>query len=461
MVSGSRSASVVICGAGIAGISAAYFLACRVGVKDVVIVDPLDPFSLTSDKSSEAYRNWWPDPAMVRLMNRSIDLLEGLAEECGNCFHLNRRGYLYVTADQRRAKRMLETARQVSENGGGPLRVHSGKEGEAAGKADYEPAHEDGYAQKADGADLLLDPGLIREHFPYLTHRAVAALHVRRAGWLSAHQYGQLLLERAKAAGVRLERGRVAGVETGQGGVRAVLLEDGSRIRTSIFVNAAGPFVKDVGRMLGVDLPVYSEVHLKAMLRDTQGVIPREAPLVIYADPQRLSWTAEEKEALEAEEDLRYLLEELPAGAHFRPEGGAGSPIVLLLWDVHSRKVEPVFPLPIDPEYQEIALRGLVSLAPGLDVYLERSQKPNIDGGYYTRTVENRPLIGPMPVKGSFVIGALSGYGIMASAAAGELLAGWISGTEMPGYAKEFTLERYEKPGYLEGLAFLEEDGQL
>jgi glycine/D-amino acid oxidase-like deaminating enzyme len=79
-------ADVVICGAGIAGISAAYHLAARQGIKDVLLVDDRPPLTLTSDKSTEAYRNWWPGPddAMVRLMNRSIDLLEELAGGTGS-----------------------------------------------------------------------------------------------------------------------------------------------------------------------------------------------------------------------------------------------------------------------------------------------------------------------------------------------------------------------------------------
>ncbi|RPI81998.1 MAG: FAD-binding oxidoreductase [Chloroflexi bacterium] len=450
----SDTADVVICGAGIAGISAAYFLACRAGVKEILIVDPRDPLSLTSDKSSEAYRNWWPDPAMVQLMDRSIDLMEELADECGNCFHMNRRGYLYVTTNRAGAEALLENAEEISKAGSGPLRVYSGEPGEPS----YVPHQEHGYAQDLAGADLLLNPDLIQNHFPYLTKNAVAALHVRRAGWLSAQQFGQYLLDQARSAGVKLERGKVAGVEIEHGRVQAVVLEDGRRIRTNIFVNAAGPNLKDVGSLTGVELPVYSEIHLKAMLRDTQEIIPRDAPLVIYADRQMLNWTPEEKQALESENDLRFLLDELSAGGHLRPEGGSSSPIVLLLWDYHGQIVEPAFPIPIDPEYQEIALRGLVSLVPGLNVYLERSQKPNVDGGYYTRTVENRPLIGPMPIEGSYVIGALSGYGIMVSAAAGELLAAWITGGKLPDYAHEFALERYDRPGYLEGF---EEDGQL
>jgi glycine/D-amino acid oxidase-like deaminating enzyme len=82
------------------GISAAYHLTTRHGVQDVILVDERPPLTLTSEKSTECYRNWWPGPgdAMVSLMNRSIDILEELAHESDNVFHLSRRGYLFVTA---------------------------------------------------------------------------------------------------------------------------------------------------------------------------------------------------------------------------------------------------------------------------------------------------------------------------------------------------------------------------
>ena len=94
-------ADVVICGAGIAGIAAAHALAVTHGVANVVLVDERPPLTLTSDKSTEAYRNWWPGPddAMVRLMNRSIDLLEQWSDASGDRFLMNRRGYVYATAD--------------------------------------------------------------------------------------------------------------------------------------------------------------------------------------------------------------------------------------------------------------------------------------------------------------------------------------------------------------------------
>jgi glycine/D-amino acid oxidase-like deaminating enzyme len=52
-MSGSTSAEVVVCGAGIAGISAAHELAVRRGVRGVVLVDERPPLTLTSDKSTE------------------------------------------------------------------------------------------------------------------------------------------------------------------------------------------------------------------------------------------------------------------------------------------------------------------------------------------------------------------------------------------------------------------------
>ena len=57
-----RTADAVICGAGIAGIATAYHLTVGHGLRRVLLVDPRPPLSLTSDKSTECYRNWWPGP---------------------------------------------------------------------------------------------------------------------------------------------------------------------------------------------------------------------------------------------------------------------------------------------------------------------------------------------------------------------------------------------------------------
>src|SRR5438552_16905484 len=121
----SAAAEIVICGAGIAGIAAAFELVVRRGQHDVVLVDERPPLSLTSDKSTEAYRNWWPGPdaSMVQLINHSIDRLEALARDCGNIFRLNRRGYVYATADPSPIAAFRQAAESAAAQGAGPLRV--------------------------------------------------------------------------------------------------------------------------------------------------------------------------------------------------------------------------------------------------------------------------------------------------------------------------------------------------
>src|SRR5688572_15748586 len=142
-------AEIVIAGAGMAGVAAAHQLAVREGVKGVVLVDPREPLSLTSSKGTEAYRNYWPGPddTMAGFMNRSIDLLEALDRETGHAFELNRRGYVFLTADPAEAER---------------LRRHGS------------PTMQ------------FFDRGsLIRQRYPFITDRVRAILHVRRAGFMN------------------------------------------------------------------------------------------------------------------------------------------------------------------------------------------------------------------------------------------------------------------------------------
>jgi glycine/D-amino acid oxidase-like deaminating enzyme len=457
------TADVVVCGAGIAGIAAAYWLAVRHGIRHVALVDERPPLSLTSDKSTEAYRNWWPGPddAMVRLMNRSIDLLEDLAAGSDNAIRLNRRGYVYATGEAAGAARLRAAGEAAAAAGAGPLRVHDG----GPGGPGYRPAAPEGYRGEPEGADLLLDPALIARHFPYLSPRTVALLHARRCGWLSGQQLGMLLLEGARARGARLLPARVTGVDVAGGrvaGVRLAAPEGPGRIATGCFVDAAGPLVGDVARLLGVHLPVVSEPHRKLAFEDVRGAVPRDAPLLIWDDPQALDWDEETRAALAAAEATAWLTRPLPAGAHLRPEGAsAGSRTVLALWACRSAGGPPAFPLPEDPLFPELALRGTATLVPGLRAYLDPLPRGVVDGGYYTRTPENRPLVGPLPVEGAHVLGALSGFGLMAACAAAELLAAHVTGAALPAYAPAFAPARYDDPGYRQRLAGWGDTGLL
>lgn len=454
------TADVVICGAGIAGIAAAYFLTVRQKIGRVVIVDEGPPLALTSDKSTECYRNWWPGPGdtMVRFMNRSIDLLEELAHQSQNAFLMNRRGYVFLTGNEATAREMAITAQEVSQLGAGQLRLHPGPQ-------PYIPHAPHSFTDQPAGADLILDGEMIRQIFPFVTPQVKAMLHTRRCGWLSAQQLGIYLLEQAKAAGLSFIPGRVTAIEQRGNRVTAVKISgrDGTfqTIATPCFVNAAGPLINQVAGLLDLQLPVSNELHGKIAFNDHQRLVPRDVPLMIWNDPLTLPWSKEEAADLASDPELAWLLNQFPAGVHFRPEGIGSSNILLILWTYDVAVQEPTWPLHFDDYYPEVVLRGLSRMIPTLENYFGNPGRAYVDGGYYCKTRENRPLIGPLPVDGAYISGAYSGYGIMAACAGGELLAATVSGRNIPDYAPAFHLSRYDNPAYQTVLANWGASGQL
>ncbi|RDI62210.1 NAD(P)/FAD-dependent oxidoreductase [Microvirga subterranea] len=451
------SPRVVICGAGIAGIAAAYYLAVECGLDHVTLVDEGHPLSLTSDKSTEAYRNWWPGPdwTMTAFMNRSIDLIEGIARATDNRINLNRRGYVFATADRDKIPFLETMAKSAEERGGGPTRFHD------TPQSPYEPSPERGFEGAPTGADVITDTSLIRRHFPFLAPETVALAHARRAGWLSAQQLGMVMLEAVRARGVGFVKGRVVGFDTAGGRVRAVHVDQQGE-RTTLpathAVLAAGPMQAEMAGMIGVDLPIRAERHFKVSFADTLGGMPRNAPMLIWLDEQRLPWSDEERAALAADEEAQWLLGEFPAGVHGRPDGATST---LVLFNHHGDAVDPVFPLPEPAYYAEIALRGMSTMVPGLKVYNGETPRPYIDGGYYMRTQENRPLIGPVAVEGAYISCAYSGFGVMASCAGGELIARYVTEAPLPDYAPAFLLSRYHDPAYAALLERWGDGGQL
>jgi sarcosine oxidase subunit beta len=404
-----RVAQVVIVGAGIAGVSAAYHLAVRHGVEGIAIVDPRPPLTLTSDKSTECYRNWWPDAPMVGLMNRSIDILEELSTETD--FGLNRNGYLFVTANLDRLRALTGQAEEVS-----------------------------GFGADAD----VLGASELSSRFGFLTENAVGALMVPRAGWFRVRDLGSWMLDRSRDAGARLVPAEVTSIERDRVG-----LSDGGSIVAPTVVIAAGPMSREVAAMAGVDLPLFSELHRKVAFKDHLGVIPRDAPMTIWSDDQTIPWSEEERAELDSM-GRHDVLGRMPMYCHFRPEGGADSPWILALWEYEGGTMEPRWPLRDDPLYPEVVIRGLNTMIPGLDVYRDRLPESHVDGGYYTKTSENKPLIGPTDVGGIHLLVGLSGFGVMASSGAADLLARHITGAELPDYADAFSVGRYDDPDYLD-----------
>ncbi|MEZ4673315.1 MAG: FAD-dependent oxidoreductase [Caldilineaceae bacterium] len=152
---------IVICGAGIAGIATAYYLAKDQGITDVIVIDHA-PLSQTTAKSGENYRNWWPYPPLVDFTNRSIDLMEGLAAETANHFQMHHNGYLYVSMCEDVESLIAQLEQTYSSSAAGLLRSHHG----VTNSTLYDPLLDDHYVDKPTGADILTDQTTIRRWFP-------------------------------------------------------------------------------------------------------------------------------------------------------------------------------------------------------------------------------------------------------------------------------------------------------
>ena len=196
---------------------------------------------------------------------------------------MNRRGYVFLTGDPRRIPELEKEAEAVAGLGGGALRIHHDRES-------YVPSQPEGLQPDLTGADLVLDTETIARLFPFLTDDTAAMLHVRRCGWMDVPSLGRWMLDRIASRGGRIVRDRITTVDTRNNQVTSVRLASGSTIETGKLVLAAGPMVQEAGRMLDLDIPVFMELHGKIIVEDTAGILPPDAPMLIWTDPVELVW---------------------------------------------------------------------------------------------------------------------------------------------------------------------------
>ncbi|EOD17994.1 hypothetical protein EMIHUDRAFT_95826 [Emiliania huxleyi CCMP1516] len=366
---GRRSYDAVVCGAGIAGVSCAHYLA-RSGAS-VLLVDSRPPLSHTSSLSTECYRNFFPGSVpLTAFMQRSVDLLEERAAECDNAFGLNRRGYWFLSAS------------------------------------------EEGAAQHALA---LSDPGLAScggvSHFSDASH-GLRYRHDAPTGAAAA----------AAAAG--------GGGGGGGDGPAAMLFSGREAARdagaaTLIPSSLQGVRTASDGQVEGALLSVPGESEpLEAVLRDDLSAVPGDAPMVVWTDPATL---------------CRFHLRPYPGKPHS----------LLMLWEaIHADVAVPREP-PEEAElrgslFAELTLRALSRAVPALGGYLgeDGSMTANVSVGGGGGGPEGAGGGGP---RGAYMCAGLSGYGIMAANAAGELLA-------KHAYAAGFLPERWESEEYRRGV---------
>jgi glycine/D-amino acid oxidase-like deaminating enzyme len=415
---------IVICGAGIAGAAAAYYLSRADSGQRILVLDRQPPLSLTTARSGENFRAFWPQECMAQLCQRSIALMEHLADDTGETFNMKYSGYEYVT--RQRGRNLFDHL-----------------------------AHSPGLTRLSDHAQ-------IRNSRPYLDPSVCEVVRDERAGSIDVNAMGSLLLRQARISGVTILRGDIQRLEHIPGTgfiVESETDQDRQAIRTDKLLLAAGPFNKQLAAHLGVELPFSNYLQRKIVLPDPDGLIPGDMPFTILADAQSLNWDDEEQSLIRQDPEYTWLLDEFPAGLHIKPEPGCR---IKLGWAYNRLAQQPLSEPPDDPDFASVVMRGASQFIPSLKQYVESMPTPVVSfSGYYSRTEENWPLIGPVGPPGLYTIGALSGFGTMAACAAAELCTNHMNLTELPAYARWFHPDRYDDPMVREAISLAGSDGQL
>ena len=347
-----RSAAVVIIGGGVMGASLAYHLTLR-GQRDVLLLERGDLFGQgATGKCAGGIRFQFASEINIRLSLLSIPMLERFEEELEQPIGLHHCGYLFVltrSADVEVFRRNVALQRSL----GVPTEW---LEGDEVRRRLPLLRLDDALAGTFNARDGLCDPS------------SVVNGYIR-----GARQLGASCLTNVEVTGCRLANDRVSTVVTSLGEVEA-----GS------VVNAAGPFAAEVGRMLGLELPIVP-LRRQMLVTTPLAEVPPGFPFVI----------------------------DFATGLYFHREGpgiltGMANPNesvgiderVDLAWEqVHLEEAARRFPL--------LAQAGLAHHWAGL----------------YEMTPDAHPLIGRLePLQNAYAVAGFSGHGFMHGPAAGLLL---------------------------------------
>ena len=233
----SKTADIVILGAGVMGTAIAFHLAKRKAGK-IVVIDKGHVAQGGSGRSSALIRMHYSYPPEVQLALVSLHLFEHWRDAVGEDGDFRKTGFVRIVhpGETERLKLNVEMQRQLGVNVKLIDRVEL-KELEPDWTVDevelaaYEP--DSGYG---DGAGVAND---------FLAR---------------AREFGVVYQSKTRAS-LRIERERVLGITTGDGEIAA-----------PVVVVATGPWTRPVLQQAGLDLPIETEYHQVAILRNAPGM---------------------------------------------------------------------------------------------------------------------------------------------------------------------------------------------
>jgi len=360
-----KHAQVVIIGGGVGGCSIAYHLTLM-GWKDVVILERHELTSGSTWHSAGLVGQMRSDVNLTRMMHYSTDLYRRLKDETGHDPAWREVGGLRLASS---AERMEELKRLVGMAGsfGVPMQLITPKE----------------------AYDL----------FPLMSMEGVVgAAYTPNDGVIDPTGLTNALATGAKQRGARIfQDTNVVSIKLKDGRVHEVVTDKGS-IQTEIVVNAAGQWGGEVGRMVGLNLPVVPMAHLYAITKPIEGV-GHDIPTL--RDPDLLVYWREEVGGL-----TTGGYERNPA-----PFGLDGIPLDF-----------KYTLLPPDWDRFGPLMENSIKRVPVLET-AEIRQLLNGPEGF---TPDGEYLLGPTAVKGFWVACAFCAHGLAGAGGIGKTMAEWI-----------------------------------
>lgn len=221
---------VVIIGAGISGASIAYNLAIK-GVKNIVVLDKSYFTAGATGRCGAGVRQQWATVGNCMMAKKSIEFFEVAKEVLSyeGDIEFKQEGYLMLATTEEEV-RQFEKNVTLQQSLGIPSRVVSKKEA------------------------LTIVPHLNKEAF-------ISATFCHTDGHLNPFKMTEAYYLAAKKLGVTFYfEEEVIAIKKDNSQITHVVTRK-REIETSIVINAAGGYAKEIGDLVGVNIPVYSENH--------------------------------------------------------------------------------------------------------------------------------------------------------------------------------------------------------
>jgi 4-methylaminobutanoate oxidase (formaldehyde-forming) len=359
-------ARAVVIGGGVGGASIAYHLSAK-GWRDVVLVERAELTSGSTFHSAGLVGQLRSSVALTRLMMWSVECYRRLAAETGRDPGWKETGSVRLACTP---DRVLEHRRQ-----------------EGWAKTFGLPLHEIG-------------PTEARRLFPVMALDGVlGAVYLPTDGHLDPSGLAMALAEGARKRGAAIRTGtRVLGITVRNGRVREVETSHGP-IRTEIVVNAGGMYAPEIGRMVGVTIPLVPMAHQYLVTKPIEGVHPA---IPMLRDPDHLVYFREEVGGL-------------VAGGYER----APAP-----WGLDRIPADFNHQL-LPPDWERFAplMEGAVHRVPAIG----SAEIIRLINGPEAFTPDGEFILGEAPeVRGFFVACGFCAHGIAGAGGMGRIMADWI-----------------------------------